>query len=335
MKTVTYLIGNGYDIQLGLKTSYKDFYNWLKEQKDFNQDNMIYRSIMASAKTNYDKWSDFELALGEYTKEKGKLLAVSPMRERFWDAYDDILEHLGRYLESESQRLSAKTLHDSIIDNLRNPFSGMGMGKGYSELNLQKLGAESYEVNLLTFNYTNTLSWFDEWQDKIYNPNSFGDIYKGSYVACHGTLNSNMVLGVNDEEQLSDVFPYEEKNDLIKYQVLAGLGEKTKENTIDIISKSDVIILFGVSLGQTDKYLWKAIIDAILNNDTNVIIHKFDPTISGRNPRIKKQKMREIVKIFMAYADSLSEEQQELVTNKLFVVFNQELFNYNREEQAE
>lgn len=62
---ITYLIGNGFDISMGLKTSYSDFYHHIKKNKDEEQikNNCLYRNIDA----NVDLWKDFETAMGLYT----------------------------------------------------------------------------------------------------------------------------------------------------------------------------------------------------------------------------------------------------------------------------
>jgi hypothetical protein len=58
---VTFLLGNGFDLNLGLSTSYKDFYSYYtkKEPNDF---------IAKSISKNYELWSDLELGLGKFLK---------------------------------------------------------------------------------------------------------------------------------------------------------------------------------------------------------------------------------------------------------------------------
>ena len=57
---ITFMIGNGFDLQLGLKTRYIDFYNYYIAK---NNNDMIAKSI----NENYDLWSDLEVGLGEFT----------------------------------------------------------------------------------------------------------------------------------------------------------------------------------------------------------------------------------------------------------------------------
>ena len=69
---ITFMVGNGFDIGLGIESSYIAFYNWYckrpsKEEhiQMFKKDimNDMSRDIPADEKT----WADFELGLGEYT----------------------------------------------------------------------------------------------------------------------------------------------------------------------------------------------------------------------------------------------------------------------------
>lgn len=53
-----FFIGNGFDLKMGLKSRYKDFYNYLLSQ---NYENIIVDKI----KDNPDEWADFELACGK------------------------------------------------------------------------------------------------------------------------------------------------------------------------------------------------------------------------------------------------------------------------------
>ncbi|EMA4239845.1 hypothetical protein U3B20_002871, partial [Listeria monocytogenes] len=62
---ITYLIGNGFDISMGLNTSYSNFYDFIKENKTQEEieANCLYRNI----NKNIDLWRDFEVSMGLYT----------------------------------------------------------------------------------------------------------------------------------------------------------------------------------------------------------------------------------------------------------------------------
>lgn len=59
---ITFFIGNGYDINIGLKTGYPDFLQWYVEQP--SEDNLIadFKQIIANG---IEYWSDLEITLGK------------------------------------------------------------------------------------------------------------------------------------------------------------------------------------------------------------------------------------------------------------------------------
>lgn len=67
---ITFLLGNGFDIGLGLKSGYKNFYSYFIENS--SDHNMIKKEIEADKKENYSNWSDLEIALGKFTKNVSK-----------------------------------------------------------------------------------------------------------------------------------------------------------------------------------------------------------------------------------------------------------------------
>ena len=58
---ITFLIGNGFDINLGLKTRYSDFYDYYKYRA--TKDSVILRWMHED--DDKGNWADLETALGE------------------------------------------------------------------------------------------------------------------------------------------------------------------------------------------------------------------------------------------------------------------------------
>ncbi len=59
---ILFLIGNGFDINIGLKSKYIDFYKYYNSIKS---DNEIITALKESLSINDENWSDLETALGE------------------------------------------------------------------------------------------------------------------------------------------------------------------------------------------------------------------------------------------------------------------------------
>ena len=88
MKTL-YIIGNGFDLNLGLKTSYKDFYQHYMSVESTTKS---IADLKDSISMDYSSWSDLELALGQYTIELKTL-------DEFDEVFEDIGAQLGVYLK--------------------------------------------------------------------------------------------------------------------------------------------------------------------------------------------------------------------------------------------
>lgn len=67
---IVYLIGNGFDINIGLKTRYKDFYDYylaLDSSGDNEHVKKLKEHLKETLSTDDKYWSDLEIALGAYT----------------------------------------------------------------------------------------------------------------------------------------------------------------------------------------------------------------------------------------------------------------------------
>ena len=71
--TITYLIGNGFDIGLGLKTGYPDFINWYLSRPPQSPETAWLRSEILAKQ---EQWSDAEMAFGalKFSEHGAKVL---------------------------------------------------------------------------------------------------------------------------------------------------------------------------------------------------------------------------------------------------------------------
>ena len=99
---ITFLIGNGFDINIGLATQYSKFYPYFI--KNASNNNMI-RSWLDG---NEELWSDLEEKLGQEISKipEGEL-------EQFYDDKDELDRLLIEYLENEQEKYEFKE-HEAI-----------------------------------------------------------------------------------------------------------------------------------------------------------------------------------------------------------------------------
>ena len=97
---ITFLLGNGFDIGLGLNSSYRDFYKEYCKPDDTDSECIRFKNQL---KTTDDgvfnsvyNWSDFEKAFGEYAKEFGK-----EQEDEYLGVFSDFCQKFNLYLEKE------------------------------------------------------------------------------------------------------------------------------------------------------------------------------------------------------------------------------------------
>lgn len=158
---ITYVVGNGLDLQYGLKTKYKDFYDFQykvyierKEKEEYS--NLIYESLFSDKINEYENWSDFEMSIGKLTKDNDLVSSSIEMKEKFIDDFSEVVDDLREYLRlQQEQNLEEGIVIDfvSTLNNMKNSLPVINQStidKKYKE-NLY----QHEIVNILTLNYTN------------------------------------------------------------------------------------------------------------------------------------------------------------------------------------
>ena len=84
---VVFLLGNGFDINIGMKTRYCDFYDYYFKQISLNN---IIKTFKNNIKENIEDWADLELKLGEYLENLQENEAIL--------IYNDLIKNLQKYM---------------------------------------------------------------------------------------------------------------------------------------------------------------------------------------------------------------------------------------------
>lgn len=339
---ITFLIGNGFDINLGLKTRYSDFYDYYMNLAD--KDSIIL-SWMKEDK-NKETWADLETTLGEKLNNIGEELL-----DNFMNSHDELDYLLLEYLESEENRYVIDHVEERVLKELSRSLKNIPKELTAEEQRSYESTCKAFantaiQYWFINFNYTSTLDRIIERakNSKIdVGAHSFsGSSLKhtlGDVHHVHGTLSEGVVLGVNDESQINnDTLAKNQilKDTFLKERINRQMGERRTEQAENIIDNSQIICIFGMSLGITDKRWWEKLVSwLMLDENRKLIIYArkdaelFKRKIPGRIIRARE----EIRQLFWVRGKGKNNEAVfEKIKQRILIIFNSTIFSFPKVE---
>lgn len=213
------VLGNGFDLDLGLETSYASFAK--SEQWSMLMDNNPNSNnkdrLLGFLKNKYDveKWVDIEAALLEYALKNTHFKTVNYSNEDNQD-YINLCKSLRSYLKKQQ---------DYFIPSK----------ESVASLLLKYLSKKTNNLKLYTFNYTqlNVLA------------NSFDCTLKSDAVHIHGSLgdDGNIILGIETNTPIDDHYSFLFKTQNRNYRHTDILKD---------LRNDDEYVFFGHSLNGMD-----------------------------------------------------------------------------------
>ena len=329
---ITFLLGNGFDIGLGMKSGYKNFYPYFIEKS--SNDNMIKKEIEADKKEDYPNWSDLEIALGKFTKNVSKETLSQFIKDKV--ELDTLLK---QYLKNEEEKfkydgVQIKTMVKKVLEHLRSGNSVNEKEQIGKTIDFYK--EEEYLYQCITFNYTKCpdLIWKEISKEIVghhtYRGNNKNERFD-KVLHIHGTLGDNeMLIGVNDESQIENTELLD--NEYLKWVMIkpylnTAIGQRKTERAKEIINKSGIICLYGLSVGMTDKMWWEYI-GEWLKNSTNrlLIIYNYEPEYVPGHPVTRLMHVDGIRNDFLGKT-KLNEKERENVKSRVIIYDNQNVFS--------
>lgn len=249
---IVYIIGNGFDLNLGLKTSYQDFYKFYDKQDSLGK--IVITELKESIKSDIETWSDLELSLGRYTSSLKSSDHVNMI-------IFDIVEKLCIYLEEEQNKIDYSKLDRNVlINDLLNPEKYLPQRDQNILREWMKRWNNNPKISLhiLTFNYTNTIEKIVG--QEISNINiglkENKSAILGGIEHIHGFIDDRPVLGVNDVDQIGNE-EFHQLQEVVEVIVKPihnqELGHTRDDYCIQLIKNANLICIFGSSIGKTDK----------------------------------------------------------------------------------
>ena len=266
---ILYLIGNGFDLAQGIKTRYSDFY--AAKIKSLPAEESIVGKLRNSITENTETWADMEKGLGIFTTEMKGI-------EDLDTTYRFLRDNLRDYLKEEQAKL--KTAPKSVGANRKRLMQpGVGLPpESIDTINNYIASStrtnKSIDINIISFNYTDVVERAFGYEGLEINMEKtdtdavpkLRHIYK-----VHGDLD-HMVMGVADESQISNktlANNIDASEELVKPKYIAARRDYVWRHCYECISRADIIVLYGLSIGETDKNWWTKVVERV-ENDGNV-----------------------------------------------------------------
>ncbi len=334
---VTFLIGNGFDLQLGLNTNYSQFLDWYVIKPSEDKDIALFRHRLESERGQSLWWSDAEVAMGvmfgEYTKQN---------IEKYYKCIRDFKQQLVAYLRLEQEKCNYSNKEEiakKFTSFLQTYQTEIMLNQ--STLYFQRRG-ESATYSFVNFNYTNTLSKIIQCcggqgariGSYIYNGNSYADSI-GKVIPVHGELSSSIIMGLNDDKQIKsngETLSPKARRTLIKPIVNNALGrteDATAENTI---ATSDAIVVYGLSMGETDRKWWNLLREWMVRSESHRIVWFTRSNADTLDPAIPEDLLDYVEEqkenLLSKFKISREHKNYNSIKQRIFIIRNTKKLNF-------
>lgn len=333
--SVTVMVGNGFDLSAGLKTSTTRFMDFFSKNHA-SDEGPVGRLAGCIEKEGAQEWSDFEKKLGEYTSnlEADEEDAVGAAL----DCKEAIDVDLASFIASEDKRATDEFIEansESVIASLAYWYSAL------QPLERQRiLGFYSTDfvlsVSIVTFNYTALLPRLFsavEANGCAVPEDGLGvsTIWPIRLVQAHGALGRESICGVNDVSQIgSDALSKNEDiaSTFVKGEIQKLFGSIDDRKAEDFILGSNILIIFGLSLGETDIRWWETVVKLLRSGENRfVLIASTEAVSARRSPATFRRFSKELKEKLLSRGGANDDEKRSL-SERIFIIPAGSIFRF-------
>lgn len=336
---VVHLVGNGFDISAGLRTSA----NYLIDEfcRIVDRGECVPASVKNLADTIRDeglsKWSDFELKLGEYTanaRVKDNPEAFLEAKSHFDTVLRECLIARNELIDESFVEANAK----QCLGSLKNIFSALEPGEQDRRFSVHKnlSNPNSFNHHIATFNYTQTLQLMCDhvgYQTVLFNGDPHGTHTLQSFNYAHSSIDGMPVCGVDNADQIGNESFRSNATILatfIKKDIQIDSGKIEDRAVFGLIRQADVFCVHGAAFGSTDSRWWQAIRDRMLNCAHAILVissysfkgnyHVAYPRLTARDTAINR--FLDVCGAQGQHRDALAKRTFVLPSKTLFTISN-------------
>lgn len=325
---ITFLLGNGFDIGLGLKTRYTDFYKEYTIEQENDSDNIKqFKALIRGNGTPFSPiidWSDFESAFGKHSENFDE----STKRD-YITQFEDFLVSFNTYLQKEEEKVSYEN-EELIVQTMKKALSEFYHIRATDKASIESTIRNSNSISsygFISFNYTQCV---DNCVKILLKSEKDSPNKKKYYLAhIHGYVDANMIMGVNDPSQIANPSlstDEEVLSEIVKPRQNEDAREGYENQVNSIISDSTIICVYGMSIGSTDAKWWDILSHWLAKSITNqLVILTYDPNYDKRFVHTQRRITNEVIDRFLSFS-SLSDTGKKAIKPHIFVGINHNVF---------
>lgn len=286
-----FLIGNGFDLSCGIKSSYIDIYKGYIKTASSNKTIQTFKENISA---DFQTWGDFEIAMGHYANNVTSA-------EEYISCIRDFRQYLADYLESQQSSFFSSIHNNSFIlnsirDEIKKSINNFYIGCSHNCENSVRRNNSSYgsSTDFITFNYTtiadSLISLISQDQTSL-KLNTYHSGFFTTHI--HGSLEENdLVMGVDNDSQIIAHFTINQtiKRLFIKPLFNNDYDQSRIERTNQLIMHASNICVYGMSLGDSD-ITWRKMLFDWLSSDSSKQLFIYDYATSTKTIRFVEEKM--------------------------------------------
>ncbi len=320
---VLFLIGNGFDLNVGLKTRFRDVLEAYLKRKDTDPRLCKFKEDI---NLDFENWSDFEKQMGVYTDK-----FTPETIDDYCFCIRDFREFLVAHLKKEESRIDYDQFHDQImsifLDSMQNFFDEL-KPSDIDILRPMRNIVEPIQYDFITFNYTSVLDRCLEMFNQKPFPRRLSHVDGiGQILHLHGTTEENLIMGIDNVSQIANESLANDKKlerTIIKPVINNKLKNLNNQIGESLIMQSRIICIFGLSLGITDQRWWHIIGGWLKGHDQRrLVLFVKENEWNLVHPEDSIEKIDEVLdKAFNAM--NISSTQS--ISNRIHIGFNTDMF---------
>lgn len=272
------MIGNGFDLNCGMHTRYKDMYSGYVASSSSSEIITQFKSAISS---DIPTWGDFELSMADYAKTlKNEAEFMECVRDFSVYMSDYLLEEVNSFY----QLMNNSDIRKSVISEMRDSVHAFykGITHNLDAIIQSRVSINKPAYRVISFNYTNVFDSLFKWS---------GINYGNSVNHVHGILGEDPVLGVDNENQIIVPYAFGEKGKrcFIKPEFNRQYDNARVHVARAMIENANTICVYGMSLGLSDLSWRTYLIDWLKSSDDNhLFIYNYqNALLSSRVPSEK------------------------------------------------